>query len=298
MGQRTKDEGPEKKDEGEREVLLDEVEQKALRLGQEVKAYTESTGDEKALAREIRTKLQTLLDIGRLAASAEKDEGREFANRSSKDESSLVQPPSETPDALEYVRSSLGKDEQTWGAVLAWLFTHHLGKLVTETDYAGQSRSWVDEWLLRKIIAGTLQSMGDDEAGAARGVLLVNALITQQDCLKAQAGEAKPAYRVVEAWLKDDDVRGFLQVNRHQNALWYNKEAFDQLLNLELLAAVLDAMSRQEDEPASVTSDFGDAFKIVSELQQAQAASEYRVEKLLAAARGDTPTPTASLGEQ
>jgi hypothetical protein len=189
----------------------------------------------------------------------------------------------------------LGKDEQTWGALLAWLFTHPLGKLVTDTDYAGQSRSWVDEWLLRKIIVGTLQSIGADEASAARGVLLVNALITQQDCLKAQAGEAKPAYRVLEAWLKDDDVRGFLQVNRYQNALWYNKEALDQLLYLALLAAVLDATS-QEGEPSAATADFGDAYKIVSELQRAQAASEYRVEKLLAAARGETPARTAASG--
>ncbi len=196
-------------------------------------------------------------------------------------------------------------DEWTWGVLLSWLFTHSLGKLVTSTDFAEQSRSWVDEWLLRKIIVGTLQELGADEANASRGLLLVNALISQQGCLMAYAAEPEPAYRVIEAWLKDQDVRTFLQVNRFQNVLWYNKEAFDQMLRLVLLAAAVDAATQANMAPGSdegqperelpnVAEKISGPYAIVAALQKAQSESAYRVENLLAAARGDTPPAPGS----
>jgi glycosidase len=265
---------------GSVEVLLDEVEQKALRLGQEIKAYTEGTGDEEALAREIRAKLEAVLNLADLPV-------REV----------LANSP-DYPAAVDFIRSGLGED-WTWGALLAWLFTHPLGKMVSETDFAGQSRSWVDEWLLRKIISGTLQTSapgytGVDEATALRGVLLVNSLTSQQRCFAEQAGQRKPAYRVVETWFKDDDVRGFLQVNRHQDVLWYNKEAFDRLLGLTLLAAIVDGASRPDSEPTELAEEIRGYYAVVRSLRQAQAESDYRVEKLLAAARGDTPALSAT----
>jgi len=263
------------------DALLDEVEQKMLRLAHEITAYTEGQSSaldssETALAREVRTKLDTILHLDTLPVRTVLASGPDYVA------------------AVDFIRAALGQGDWTWGALLAWLFTHPLGKLVTDTDFAGQSRSWVDEWLLRKIIAGALHDLGADEGTAARGVLLVNALISQQDCLRAQVGETKPAYRVVEAWLKDDDVRGFLQVNRYQGVLWYNKESFDQLLGLMLLAGVVDAASRPAADLATVAEAIRSYHEVVRALRQAQAESDYRVDKLLAAAQGDLPARAAS----
>lgn len=251
------------------ELLLDEVEQKALKLAQEIKIYTEGEGDPAALAAEIRVKLDTILHLDDLPARK------------------LLKDSPEYEPAVKFIRSALTQGDWVWGALLAWLFTHSLGKIVTETGYDAQSRSWVDEWLLRKTILNMLRDLGADDAVAGRGVLLVDALIGQEGSFEAQATETKPAYRVVEALLKDDDVRGFLQVNRYQDVLYYNKEAFDQLLGLMLLAGIVDATSRADKTPGEAAADIRDYYTIVQTLQQAQVKSEYRVERLLAAARGN-----------
>jgi glycosidase len=283
----------------ERQALLNEVEEKALHLAREITSYIHSRSNpdpnppsstltkEEALAQEIRSKLETLL---RLA------------------EPSSATSPAGAPDyasALEYVRSTLDDDEVNWGVILCWLFTHPLGKLATEHDFEGQSRSWVDEWLLRKIISGTLQALASDTttpedaaAAAARGTLLVNALISQQSCLPSYALEPKPAYRVAEAWLKDDDVRAFLKVNRFQNVLWYNKEAFEQMLGLVLLADLIVVAtppvgSSLHYDLDAVANQINSHYSIVRVLQQAQSTSDYRVDNLLAAARGDPVTPAS-----
>jgi hypothetical protein len=268
-------------DDQAREALLDEVEQKALNLAQQIKDYTQGTGDEVALAKEIRIRLDTLLSVDTPQVR-----------------SLLLEAPDYVA-AMDAVRSgtdglSLGSGQPEWimGVLLAWLFTHPLGKLSTDADFAEQSRSWVDEWLLRKIIASTLQELGADEVDAARGVLLVNALISQQGCLSEFVGEPKPAYRVVEAWLKDSDARNFLQVNRHQDLLWYNKESFDRLLGLQLLITLLDLASRPGRELGDLAQEIMGYDAIARNLRLAQAESEYGVEKLLAATRDDTPAQT------
>jgi glycosidase len=274
-----------------RKALLDEVEQKTLRLAYEIKNYTQGTGDAEALAREVCNRLESFLQLETLPVHTALENTPDYTT------------------AVEFVRTSLGDDEWAWGALLIWLFTQPLGKLVSETDFEAQSRSWVDEWLLRKTIAGTLRDLGADEAAASRGVLLVNALISQQSGLKTETAKPKAAYRVLETWLKDDDVRGFIQVNRYQDVLWYNKEAFDQLLALMLVATVVDAANPSQPEPKtakvvttstdtsqaeqeSAETEVRNYYAIVRVLRQAQAEADYRVEKLLAAARGDTTTTT------
>jgi glycosidase len=254
------------------ELLLEGVEQKVLKLGQEIKRFTEGEGDPAALAAGIVAQLDQVLHLDTLPARA------------------VLAGTPDYDQAVRYIRDGLKGGDWTWGALLAWLFTHSLGKIVTETDPAPQSRSWVDEWLLRKTILNMLRDLGADEALAARGVLLVNALIGQQGCFRAQVNEAKPAYRVVEALLKDDDVRGFLKVNRYQDVLWYNKEAFDQLLGLLLLAAVIDVTSEPDKSPQAAADELLEYYGMVKALHEAQARSDYRVEKLLAAARGSLNT--------
>jgi glycosidase len=305
MALRTRDGGQAGPDE-ERQFLLDDVEHKALHLAREIATYISSGSSstdvaateaeaphtpaltrEEALAREIRAGLDTLLRL----------EAQPTAGTS----------PTGYPDsmaALQAVQSTLDDDSWTWGVILSWLFTHSLGKLSTNTGFESQSRSWVDEWLLRKIISSTLQTLASDSstpdeaaAAAARGVLLVNALISQQSCLASYALDAKPAYRVTEAWLKDEDVRAVLKVNRFQNVLWYNKEAFDQLLALMLLADIIVIAMPPPGSPTqfdlqSVANQISSHYAIVSALQRAQSVSEYRVDSLLAAAQAGSTSQT------
>ncbi|HEX2909821.1 MAG TPA: alpha-amylase family glycosyl hydrolase [Chloroflexia bacterium] len=254
----------------ERKALLDELEQKTLRLASEIKAYTQGPGDEVALAAEVRAKLERLLQLVELPTTG------------------AYQNSSVYTDARNFLSASLAGEEWIPGAFLAWLFTYHLGMLVSDNDFDAQSRSWMDEWLLRKIIAAMLRELGADEAAASRGVLLVKALISQQRGLQVEAQAPKPAYRVIEAWLKDDDVRSFLQVNRYQDVLWYNKEAFEQLLDLMLLAAMVEDTG-QPGQPLAGENKALSAT--VRALRQAQVKSDYRVEKLLATAAGETVPP-------
>ena len=220
-------------------AALEEAARKMLALLRAVKDFTGGNGDEAAVAREVREELETAL---RLADAL--------------------------PPSLAATR--LADDEARWHTLFGWLFTHALGRMSADADPAGSSRAWIDEWLLGRILAGTFTELGRDEGAAWWAVGIVKLLTTHQRWSTGTPDEPLNAFNVLTRLLSDADVRHFLKVNRHQDALWFNSEAFDELLRWMLTIDLLHGAN-----PA--------AAAVIEELQRAKDESGYQVERLLEA---------------
>ena len=68
-------------------------------------------------------------------------------------------------------------------------------------------------------------------------------------------------------------------MNRYQDVLWFNKEAFDQLLWWLLLVAEVNAAARRP--PAEAGEQIHACYGVVRQLRQAEEESGYQVEELL-----------------
>jgi len=192
----------------------------------------------------------------------------------------------EYQSAVALLQAHLADDPSAWGSLLAWLFTHDLGKVVTEENYEQQSRSWLDEWLLGKLVAGTLQDMGLDERAAWWAVGLVKILISHRGWHELAAPEGQRAYHILLSWLQDSEVQQFLQVNRYRGVLWFNHESFDQLLKWMLTIAAVEISADPELSPDQVAHEILTCYEIAQKLQEAEAASGYQVVELMEASRG------------
>ncbi len=157
-----------------------------------------------------------------------------------------------------------------------------MGRVLDESDSEEQSRSWIDEWLLGKIIAGVLRDLGLEGETAWRVVAIVKLLTTHQCWFEEQIPARQGAYRVLEMWLRDSEVQGFVQVNRYQDVLWFNKEAFEQLLWWMLVPAVVTLTADPSRPEAEVTGEITACYHIIQQLLRAEPKSEYQIEKLLA----------------
>jgi hypothetical protein len=222
-------------------VLLDEVDGKARWLLGEIKQFTGGQGDEQAIAGEIRAKCAALLLL------------------------------SDAPD----------DDPAFWGTLLGWAFVHALGKAVTAEDYAEQSRSWIDEWLLGRILAGALQDLGLDEGAAWRAVGTIALLTTHQRWYQT----AETPYQLLTAWLQDPEVQGFLQINRHQGVLWFNQESFDHLLRWMQAIAIAGLHADPSLTAEEITRRTLACTELLATLHHAEETSGYQVERLLEAAQ-------------
>ena len=258
-------------------ALMDEVEQKTVRLLREIKQLTLGAGDQVAIAQEIRREIESILRLPVL-----REAGRFPLPRSRKYAS-----------ASRYLTANLDDDASTWSSMLGWCFVHSLGKLVHETGFEQQSRSWMDEWLLGKIIAGVLQDLGLDEAAAWWDVAVIKSLTAHQRWFEEgrlgdkgtgrQRDKAKQerAYRVLQAALQDAEIQQLLHVNRYQGILWFNKEAFERLLWWMLFLAVVEISATRP--AAEVAQEIVEQYDVVAKLLKAEKKSAYQVEKLLEA---------------
>ena len=149
------------------------------------------------------------------------------------------------------------------------------------------SRSWIDEWLLGKLVATTCQDAGLDEHSAGRAVEAIKIMVSHQHWYSTPYSKNERALKILENWLKDSDIQSYLGVNRYQGVLWFNKESFEQLLWWMYIVAVIELYpeANEETDLASIPGEILACYNIIRKLGQAVEDSGYQVELLLEAAR-------------
>lgn len=254
--------------------ILDEGETKALHLLYEIKRITQGNGDEIAIAHGIRQELEVVMSLPLL-------DNRYPISRSRK-----------YKEAIQYLKSRIDSHPLVWGTLLSWLFTHKLGKtiLIDREDEADEaSRSWIDEWLLGKIIAGTLRDLGIEDGASWRAVSLVKLLTTHSTWYQNSINNSDDAALILQGWFKDGQLQAYLGVNRYQDTLWFNQESFEDLLWWAFAVAVVKIVSYPDsatkESTRMIVKRILGCYHLINQLQNAALKSGFQVEKLLELAR-------------
>jgi glycosidase len=179
----------------------------------------------------------------------------------------------------EEMQAAEAKEQFLWGTLVSWVFVHALGDISGKENAPARSRSWMDEWLLGRAVAQTLQAWGMDEFNANQAVTLVKVATVHQELMAGS--ETETADTLLNTLLQDADVQRLLRVNRWQDVLWFDKEGFEYLLRwLTIIQGIVGSSSQSVSKKAS------DARKqTIAQLQKAVEASGYQIEKLRAAAK-------------
>lgn len=268
-----------KKETSQTQELLQEVAEKVAVLLLEAKRYSQGNGDETAIVQNIHRSLEVLLAL----------------------------PAITDQHSTEAAEADLGPAQGFAGAItggiysgcvlLGWIFVHALGRIVRASDYALLSRSWIDEWTLGRILATTFQEVGLEGDDCWRAVATIKLLTSHQDWCSYPSSGSIPTpnmarspgegavYRALVDLLQDAEVQQYIQVNRYQGILWFNKEAFDQLLKWMQIISVVKIGADSSLSTAEVKIETTHCAQIIQELQEAEEQSEYQVEQLLAVTR-------------
>lgn len=231
------------------EELITEITGKLYALLSEIKNFTGSQGNEDSVTKESVRKLSALL------------KSHPFTEPVIDDETEIHPVISRELSASH----------------LAWLFVHLLGGAVDgEANHEEVSRSWIDEWLLGRIIGETLAELGYDELETGRAQTLIKIFTTHQNW------HIEGNIRVIlDAFMNDSDVQYFLGVNRYQDVLWFNKEAFEEMIAWMYFTAGVSIASSEAAEVNEIISDLRFCSTAVETLYRASLSSGYQVEKLI-----------------
>src|SRR5207249_10786775 len=125
----------------------------------------------------------------------------------------LTRPPQPTGNAA--LDTVPGDDAQSWAVLFCWGAASALGRVQGDAGAPQRSRSWIDEWMLAPIMVNAMTALGQDDGTAWKTVELVK-LLTTHRLWHTVAPERQSAYSLIETLLRDEDVRLFLGVNRHE----------------------------------------------------------------------------------
>ncbi|HSB65997.1 MAG TPA: hypothetical protein VLD65_05415, partial [Anaerolineales bacterium] len=262
---------------GDFEKVLEEAEIKLARLLEEVEHTTQSSGEIQPIVHLLKQNLQCSLFLPVFQDQYPVPRSRSYQQ------------------LTKYLHAGnlksspwLCGDTYAWSVILGWLFTSILGKCGSEKGYEEISRSWIDEWMLNKIIVSALNDLGLDERSNWRAITLIKLLTThhdwwvQLDTGNDKAGEGAE-YMLLTALLADSDALSYLGVNRYQDVLWFNKEAFEDLVWWLMIIACVEISSNltTTGQHALIGKSTLPYFKVLTRLLSSAKASGYKLEKLL-----------------
>lgn len=257
--------------------VLIEAENKSLVLMEEIKRITNGAGDAINAANSLK---QVLLAGLYLPAFHEKfpfPHSRKYQT------------------AMKYLHAGSPKaspwrtgDTYTWCVLLGWLVTSSVGKMVSTQGYEEISRSWIDEWMLNKILVSTMGNLGLDERSNWRAISLIKLLTTHHNWWKIidpnlKKHNKKAAYELLTTLLSDSDAQVYLGMNRYQEVLWFNKESFEDMMWWLFVVGSLEIASQHQegDQVNTVGNILLPCYNEISFLIKNAEESGYKLEKLL-----------------
>jgi len=247
--------------------LIDELSVKILVLLKEIKKVIGGNGDESRVEREIRYTLLSVLQIPALKNQVKKTKSKTILKRMGK---------------------FLADSPQYWSCIISWVFIHAIGKIAEVKSYKEQSRAWIDEWRLGKVISEAVENLGTDKTNSQKLIQIIKILTTHQQWFEPHQSKSLNPYYILEDLLNDNDVQQFLGINRYQGVLWFQKERYKELLYWMLVIAIIDGAADTDISLSETENLIVSRYAAIEVLQKAEKNTEYKVEKLLQEVKKNT----------
>jgi hypothetical protein len=241
--------------------VLDEVEEKAGRLFGSVKLLVGGTQDETLLAQMVRRELEGIYQISVMETEKALPGAKAYKR------------------AVRFLKQRREDTPSQWLVISGWLAAHRLGQMLDPEQYDGISRSWIEEWMLTRQFITTASQLGLNEEESRRLSATIKAITAHQGWFAAL--DTQPLSALVGTWLADADIQELLGVNRYKDVLWFNKESFEEFLWWLMLVGAAELFAAEPPSPSQVVERLIAIHEPIEILLEAEAASDYQVNKLL-----------------
>lgn len=167
-----------------------------------------------------------------------------------------------------------------WRVPVAWAILDTVCSILQGTESVQENAACVDAFQLLPSIRSAFSDLGYDWQAAELGAQLVRLLLAFRPLLQSE--QPSGGMTKVADLFDDEGARQFLQVNRHDDVLWFNKEQFEALVYWLLFVfiaqdGVEEPTTRSEAAPSSASK----RVRRAQALEHLAAKAQYRVETFL-----------------
>jgi hypothetical protein len=169
-----------------------------------------------------------------------------------------------------------GYSDDRWLALVTWVF---LGDLAGDGKKMPRSEVLFDQWRFASVVNECLLQMGRSEWNAAHLVTTVKMLTAIQDWNYKKEPGSLPV--CIEAWVADPLVSEFLNINEHENILYFNQEGIQEFLWWLMSMAVLDELRKKRKLVRISAKRLLAIYEIIEKMLNAEKISEFQIQKLM-----------------
>ncbi len=160
------------------------------------------------------------------------------------------------------------------GSLYAWLSVHGLGHFAGDGSNEA-SLTALRRWRLDRVLEGVFSDLG---LHAERVLHMVKLLVRYKNWYELEDEDKKPAEKLLELLLDDEEAYAFLGVNEHEGVRYYNRESYRELTARLACVSILNLSVLKAKE---VDAGLKKIHQGLKDFAVAEARSEYQVDKLL-----------------
>lgn len=243
----------------EKDQLVADMEAHYRQFLNEIEEFTNKNGYKDLVFNDMTTLLQAHLDIDNIEEKLS----------------------AEWQTAIKKIRESLADNRKARAVYYSWLFIHPLGKLTGRDDWAEQTRSWIDELHLGKIIAELGRDLELNQGEQDYVVELVKILSLFQNWADKILSGEQNAFMFAENLFQNTAVRNFTNINRYKEILWFNQESLEELLDWLYRIGVIKTLKTYHAAPEKLDGEIQTITETIATLQESIEQSEYKLHKFL-----------------
>jgi len=182
---------------------------------------------------------------------------------------------------VERVGKFLNSEPVRRDCLIIYLFLHVLGRIQGDEEHEIRTLSWMEEWMLDRIIAKEFENKGTSEEEAWRLLTILKILIRHQEWYNQKELNEVHTCRVIESLLRDQHIRRFLGINRYHDVLWFHKEPFEELVEWLCSIALLNTIGSSQEKGVDVSDSLMSLLQWIQTVEKGLDTSECQVDKLM-----------------
>lgn len=169
--------------------------------------------------------------------------------------------------------------ESHWMTLMTWAVAHKIGNLTGEENHTDLTISLLKEWRLKRYLEDALRQSGCKEAEIQDLLLALDIGIAQQNWYK----NFKPGsfQATLQKWFSEPEIQYFLKINRYNEILWFNREAFTDFTWWVSILPMIQLASKEEAGATDLFETALHLFDFITALEEIVKESSYQVEKLI-----------------
>ncbi len=189
-------------------------------------------------------------------------------------------PPSDKLNKLTaFLSDRFLHSESHWMTLMTWAVAHSIGNLTGVKNQADLTISWLKEWRLKKYLEDALLQSHDNKAEIQDMVLALDIGISLQNWYE----NFKPGslQATLQKWFSEPEIQYYLKVNRYNEILWFNREAFSDFTWWVSILPIIQIASKEDAGATDLVETALHLFDFITILEKLVKASSYQVEKLI-----------------